>query len=110
MTSKEALRRTELPQRLLVLGAGYIAVELGGAYAGAGAEVEFIVRSRFLRQEDREISDEFARVFGAQHQVHAGFSPTRVAYTSPNFTREDAFDSPDSGFSNVSSPVKRGEV
>lgn len=86
MTSKEALRRTDLPQRLLVLGAGYIAVELGNAYAGAGAEVEFIVRSRFLRQEDREISDEFATLFARTHRVRAGLTPTRVAYKAPQFT------------------------
>ena len=86
MTSKEALRRTDLPRRLLVLGAGYIAVELGNAYAGAGTEVEFIVRSRFLRQEDREISDEFARLFAQRHRVRAGLTPTRVEYETPQFT------------------------
>jgi len=86
MTSKEALRRTDPPRRLLVLGAGYIAVELGNAYAGAGSEVEFIVRSRFLRQEDREISDEFARLFAQRHCVRAGLTPTSVEYEAPQFT------------------------
>ena len=72
MTSTEALRRTDLPHRLIVIGASYIAVELGTAYAGAGAEVDFIVRSRFLRQEDQEIAHVFAAQFGKHHRVHQG--------------------------------------
>ena len=58
MTSEEALTRTKLPEHLLVIGAGYIAVELGGAYRAAGARVTFLVRSRLLRREDREITTE----------------------------------------------------
>jgi len=78
MTSTDALRRTDLPRRLIVIGAGYIATELGFAYAAAGVEVDFIVRSRFLRQEDREIADEFGRIFSETHRVHQGWQPRRV--------------------------------
>lgn len=86
MTSREALRRTDLPQRLIVVGAGYIAVELGGAYAAAGAKVDFIVRSRFLRQEDAEVSAAFAEVFKQNHTVHQGLEPTRVDFQNDLFT------------------------
>ena len=41
MTSTEALRRTTLPKKLIVIGAGYIAVELGHAYGALGCEVHF---------------------------------------------------------------------
>src|SRR3989338_5331863 len=44
MTSTEALLKKELPKKLLVLGAGYIAAELGHAYAAFGSDVNFIVR------------------------------------------------------------------
>lgn len=85
MTSREALRREDLPERLLALGAGYIAVELGTAYANAGAQVEFIVRSRFLRQEDREVAEQFSLIFGQSHTAHQGFSPIKVAYQHDAF-------------------------
>jgi mycothione reductase len=86
MTSREALRRTDLPGRLLVIGAGYIAVELGGAYAAAGADVEFIVRSRFLRQEDMEIAEAFSHVFRRTHSVHKGFVPIRIHHNAGSFS------------------------
>jgi dihydrolipoamide dehydrogenase len=86
MTSREALRRTSLPGRLLVIGAGYIAVELGAAYAAAGAEVTFLVRSRFLRHEDEEIAAAFAEVFGRNHGVCQGHSPVGIAFQNGLFT------------------------
>ncbi len=86
MTSREALRRTDLPEKCIVIGAGYIAVELGSAYAGAGAQVDFIVRSRFLRQEDREIADAFSAVFDQSHSVHKGWVPVRVDYEAGLFS------------------------
>ncbi|NQV32365.1 MAG: dihydrolipoyl dehydrogenase [Phycisphaeraceae bacterium] len=86
MTSTEALRRTSLPERLIVIGASYIAVELGAAYAGAGAQVDFIVRSRFLRQEDQEIAQVFAERFSQTHRVHQGIAPTQVSFENGLFT------------------------
>ena len=86
MTSQEALRRTSLPERLIVIGASYIAVELGAAYAGAGAQVDFIVRSRFLRHEDQEIAQVFAERFSQTHRVHQGAAPTKVAFEKGLFT------------------------
>ncbi len=86
MTSQEALRRTDLPRQLLVIGASYIAVEIGGAYAGAGAQVDFIVRSRFLRQEDQEIGQVFAEQFSKHHSVHQGMIPEKVTFSDSLFT------------------------
>jgi dihydrolipoamide dehydrogenase len=86
MTSCEALRRTDIPDRLLVIGAGYIAVELGGAYAAIGTDVKFIVRSRFLRQEDREVAEAFSHVFGRTHSVHTGIVPIRIDHNAGSFS------------------------
>ena len=95
MTSREALRNRVLPQRLIVMGAGYIAAELGFAYAGYGTEVEFLVRSRFLRAEDVEIAREFERIFCARHVVHEGFHPAAVHYADGEFcVRGTAADDP----------------
>jgi len=86
MTSREALRRTDLPRRLLVIGAGYIAVELGTAYAAAGAEVTFLVRSRFLRHEDVEIAEAFADGFGKTHAICQGLSPGHIRFQDNLFS------------------------
>jgi len=85
MTSTEALRNLKLPKRLIVLGAGYIAVELGYAYRALGSEVHFLVRSKFLRAEDTQVADEFTRVFTQLCNVHFGAVPSRVEYNDGMF-------------------------
>jgi mycothione reductase len=85
MTSTEALRNTRLPKKLIVIGAGYIAVELGHAYGALGSEVHFLVRSRFLRHEDSEISEEFSLAFSQQYNVHLEAIPTKIEYKDKTF-------------------------
>lgn len=85
LTSTEALRNTKLPKRLIVIGAGYIAVELGFAYRALGCEVDFLVRSRFLRNEDTQVAEEFTRVFSQLCTVHFGAIPTKVEHRNGLF-------------------------
>lgn len=85
MTSTEALRNTKLPKTLVVIGASYIAVELGHAYGALGTEVHFLVRSRLLRREDAQVSEEFTRVFSRYHKIHSGAVPTKVQYHNGQF-------------------------
>jgi mycothione reductase len=86
MTSTEALRNTTLPKKLIVLGGGYIATELGFAYAAFGTEVHFIVRSTLLRHEDAQIATEFQKEFSKFHHVHLHALTTRVVYQNGQFT------------------------
>ncbi len=86
MTSTEALHLKQAPQRLLCIGGGYIAVELGYALARFGANTQFIVRSRFLRESDREIADHFTEVFSRHHDVHLGWQPTAVEFDNGLYT------------------------
>jgi len=60
-TSREALRNTQLPKSLIVLGGGYIGLELGSAYQGYGSKVSLYTRSEILRYEDSEIKAEFRK-------------------------------------------------
>lgn len=85
MTNREALRNTELPKRMIVIGAGYIGCELGHAYSAAGCEVHFVVRSVLLRREDQEIREEFSRVFSKHQVIHEGVTPESVEYTNGVF-------------------------
>ncbi|MBI2147209.1 dihydrolipoyl dehydrogenase [Candidatus Woesearchaeota archaeon] len=91
MTSTEALRNAKLPKKMIVIGGGYIAAELGYAYQSLGCEVHFLVRSGLLGREDKDIRAEFSRVFTKHHHVHLGWSPVRVRYASKSFmvTAED---------------------
>ncbi|MCA9398377.1 MAG: dihydrolipoyl dehydrogenase [Candidatus Omnitrophica bacterium] len=86
MTSTEALRNTKLPKKLIVIGAGYIAVELGHAYGALGSEVHFLVRSRFLRGEDSDVAGEFTRVFSTKYNVYMGAVPSKIDYKDEMFT------------------------
>ncbi|UHQ55961.1 MULTISPECIES: glutathione-disulfide reductase [Microbulbifer] len=61
ITSNEIFSLQSFPQRILVVGGGYIAVEFAGIFAGLGAETHLSYRRElFLRGFDREIR-EFAR-------------------------------------------------
>jgi mycothione reductase len=87
MTSTEALRNTKLPKNLIVIGGGYIACELGHAYAAYGSRVQFVVRKeRFLMREDEDVSEAFTKAFRKLHKAHIGWTPTKVQYSSKKFT------------------------
>ncbi len=86
MTSTEALRNTKLPKSLIVLGGGYIATELGFAYAALGTDVHFIVRSTLLRHEDSEVAAEFTKVFSCYHKLSMNAMTTRISYANGEFT------------------------
>lgn len=57
-TSTEALDRKTLPKRLLVLGGGFVALEIGQAFARLGSRVTIIDRNdRLLHRTDPEIGE-----------------------------------------------------
>ena len=56
ITSNEAFYLDEFPERVLIIGGGYISVEFAGIYAGLGAEVSLAYRGDlFLRGFDTGI-------------------------------------------------------
>lgn len=53
ISSEQALALTELPKKLVVVGAGYIGLELGGAFAKLGSKVSFVeAQDSILSQYD----------------------------------------------------------
>ena len=57
LSSTEALALTAVPERLVVVGAGYIGLELGTAYRKLGAEVTVVeVQPRILPQYDERLT------------------------------------------------------
>ena len=69
-TSDTIMRLDDLPERLLVIGAGYIAAELGGVMGAFGSKVTFLLRGdTFLRREDRDISSRFTAAYARRFDV-----------------------------------------
>jgi len=58
ITSNEALDLPERPQRIVIVGGGYIAVEFAGVFASLGSRTTMIVRSKLLRGFDDDLGRE----------------------------------------------------
>ncbi|KAG0618349.1 hypothetical protein M758_4G056700 [Ceratodon purpureus] len=80
ITSDEALNLPERPNKICIVGGGYIALEFAGIFAGLGTEVHVFVRQpKVLRGFDEEIRDFIAAQLQAQGIVfHFGETPTAV--------------------------------
>jgi glutathione reductase (NADPH) len=61
IVSDDALMLPALPQRVAIVGGGYIAVEFASIFRAAGAEVTQVIRAdQILRGFDREVRDHLA--------------------------------------------------
>jgi glutathione reductase (NADPH) len=79
ITSDEALDLMSMPDRIVIVGGGYIAVEFAGIFAGLGADVTLMVRSSVLREFESEVADELTEAMKAEGiKVVVGESPTAV--------------------------------
>jgi dihydrolipoamide dehydrogenase len=71
-TSTEALSWTEVPEHLVVIGAGYIGLELGSVWARLGAAVTVLeYLDRILPGTDAEIAAEAHKLFQRQGMTFA---------------------------------------
>ena len=88
LTNRNFFDLKTLPPRLLVLGAGYIGLELGQGLARLGSETHLIVRGdRVLGQEETDVSETLAEALKQDGiQLHFGVSAERVAYENDVFT------------------------
>ncbi|HTI69907.1 MAG TPA: dihydrolipoyl dehydrogenase [Candidatus Limnocylindria bacterium] len=69
-TSTEALSYSSVPGRLVVIGAGYIGLELGSVWARLGSQVTVVeYLDRILPGMDREMADEAQKLFAKQGLV-----------------------------------------
>lgn len=85
MTSTTLLKRDTLPKKVIIIGAGYIACELGHYLDAMGAEVHYVVRSKFLRHLDEGIEKHFSEAFSKRFQVCHG-EPSKVSYENEEFS------------------------
>ena len=82
----EALDLESVPDRLIILGGGYIAVELGYYYQSMGAEVVIIeMEETLVPREDAEIAQQFTDIASDRHEVYTEHRVTRVEEESGEY-------------------------
>lgn len=88
LTNRNFFELQTLPPRLLVIGGGYIGLELGQGLARLGSETHLIVRGdRLLSQEEAEVSQTLAEAFQQDGiAVHFNVNVENVAYENGIFT------------------------
>jgi dihydrolipoamide dehydrogenase len=80
LTSDEALRLDSLPDRLVVVGGGYIAVELSHFFSQLGGDVAIVGRGEVLAgREDEAIAERLTDAYRDEHELHLGFEATEIA-------------------------------
>lgn len=63
LTSTTILDLTEVPQHLCILGAGYVAMEMGQMYRRFGAQVTLLEKNtRILGKEDEDVAEEIHKI------------------------------------------------
>jgi dihydrolipoamide dehydrogenase len=82
MTSTEALYRREQPESLVILGGGYIAVELGYFFESLGTDVTIVeMMDTLVPREDPDVAAAFTHVARDRHEVYTGHRATSVEST-----------------------------
>ena len=79
MTSTEALRQTVLPKSLIILGGGYIGVELGFFYAELGTKVTIVQRNKWLvPREDQEVAALITALWKKKYNLMTNADVTKI--------------------------------
>ncbi|WP_096595273.1 FAD-dependent oxidoreductase [Calothrix sp. NIES-2098] len=88
LTNRNFFDLKKLPQRLLVIGAGYIGLELGQGLARLGSETHLIVRGdRVLAQEEADVSQTLAEALQQDGiSLHFQVNVEQVDYNNNIFT------------------------
>jgi len=79
MTSTDALYRREQPDSLVILGGGYIAVELGYFFESLGTDVTIVeMMDSLVPREDPDVAAAFTEIANRRHEVYTGHRATSV--------------------------------
>jgi glutathione reductase (NADPH) len=80
ITSDGVFELEALPERILVVGGGYIAVEFAGVFAALGSRTTLLHRGdRLLRGFDDEVRDALAEAYGRRMDLRLGRTVTHIA-------------------------------
>ena len=80
VTSDDFFRFKTLPKKIVVIGAGYIAVELSGVLNSLGAETHLVIRKdSVLRQFDQSLQEELCTAIQeSKMKLHTNSSPVEL--------------------------------
>jgi mycothione reductase len=82
LTSDDIMRIPKVPEKLLILGGGFIAAELGHVFEAFGAKTTIVQRGeRLLMGEDAEISEAFTRLARERFDVRTSSEILEVEKT-----------------------------
>jgi mercuric reductase len=85
-TSTTALASDTIPDRLTVIGASVVAVELAQAFARLGSEVTILARSRLVSREDPAVGEAIETAFQAEGvKVLNNTQASQISYTNEEF-------------------------
>ena len=77
LTSDDALRVTSRPESLVIVGGGYIAVELAHFFGQMGTDVTIVGHSEvLLGREDDDVARHLTEVYRQRHDLRLGFEAT----------------------------------
>ncbi|MCE9683345.1 mercury(II) reductase [Halomonas alkalisoli] len=89
LTSTSALALDTLPERLIVIGASVVALELAQAFARLGSRVTILARSRLLSREDPAVGDAVEAAFRREGiEILKQTQANRVDYADDEFVIE----------------------
>ncbi len=99
MDSSGALNLPDIPQRLLVVGGGYIGLEMGSVYAALGSQVTVVeMLSGLLPGADRDLVRPLQKRLEKQfHAIHLNTKVAKLSATDEGIVAElegDGVDSP----------------
>ena len=79
ITSNEVFELESLPERMLVIGGGYIAVEFAGVFSALGSRTTLLHRgTRLLRGFDDEVRDALAEAYARRMDLRLGRTLERL--------------------------------
>ena len=85
-TSTTALASDTIPDRLTVIGASVVAVELAQAFARLGSEVTILARNRPVSREDPAVGEAIETAFQAEGvKVLNNTQASQISYTNEEF-------------------------
>lgn len=94
VSSTGALELTEVPKKMLVIGGGYIGLEMGSVWMRLGAEVEVVeFMDRLVPAMDLDVSKEFQKVLskqGMKFTFNTKVTSAKIAGGSVEVTTEAA--------------------
>jgi mycothione reductase len=85
-TSDTVMRIDELPERLIILGSGFVAVEFAHVFESFGVEVTIVGRSPLLRRFDHDIRTRFQELVRDRWHVCTDVTPSSVSTSGGGIT------------------------